>query len=414
LGTGAVPGGPGASAPGIRSAFPPRATQLRRRSLSHVPYRKVGPWVTPDLSLPFPLGISPHLDHARRELVDWCRRSGLLQPQPGDPGSALWDERKLVGFDFALCAAGIDPDASPGALALSAQWMAWGTYADDYYPKVFGATRSPGAARAATRRLAAMMPVGPGPAARPAPATVLESSLKDLWARTAAGMGEGMRGEFRKTVLGMLDSWAWEIDNTTVHRVPDPVDYAEMRRWTFGSPTTMLLARLGHRDRGLPPELLRGGVIRSLENAASDVACIVNDLYSYRKEIEVEGEMHNHVLVTETFFGIDHHRAARIVADLMVRRTEEFEHIRDHQLPVLYEDLGLGRTTRGAVDAYVRELEDWMAGILHWHRETRRYRDEDLHPRPAAPGPGTRAAAVGSPTFGMAAATALTRKGSGR
>jgi germacradienol/geosmin synthase len=26
----------------------------------------------------------------------------------------------------------------------------------------------------------------------------------------------------------------------------------------------------------------------------------------------------------------------------------------------------------------VRELEDWLAGILNWHRKVRRYKEEDL------------------------------------
>ncbi|MFG2298672.1 germacradienol/geosmin synthase [Streptomyces sp. NPDC048603] len=392
-----MPTGPGTAALDPRSLFTPRSTALRRRSFTHVPFRKVGPSLLPDFRLPFPLTLNPHLERARRETVEWCRRTGMLEPQPGDPGSDIWTESKVTGFDFALCSAGIDPEAIAEDLSLNAQWLAWGTYADDYYPKVFGAAKAPDAARAATARLGSMMPLGPGEA--PEPSTVMERGLRDLWARTATRMREPVRAEFRQTVTDMLDSWVWEIDNTSVHRIPDPVDYAEMRRLTFGSALTMFIARLGHDGRGLPPELQRNGVIRSLENAASDVAVIINDLVSYQKEIEVEGEVHNHVLVTQNFFDIDYPRAVGIVADLMRRRTEEFEHIRDHQLPVLCEDLGLDREARAAVDAYVGELEDWLAGILHWHVNVRRYRDEDLHPRPTGLTPGAWSAG-----FGMSAA----------
>nr|WSW42968.1 germacradienol/geosmin synthase [Streptomyces sp. NBC_01001] len=392
-----MPSGPGAASLDLRSVFTPRAMDMRRRSFTHVPFQKVGPSLLPEFHMPFPLTLSPHLDRARRELVVWCREMGLLHPQPGDPGSDIWDEAKLVGMDFALCSAGIDPDATPEALSLSAQWLAWGTYADDYYPKVFGGSKSPGAARAATDRLISMIPVDPAEA--PEPVTAMELSLKDLWARTVAGMSAAMRAEFRGHVIGMLDSWVWEIGNAVVNRIPDPVDYAEMRRFTFGSYLTMFLAKFGHEGDGVPPEVYRDGVMRSLESAAADVGCIVNDLHSYQKEIEVEGEVHNHVLVTQNFFDIDYPQAFAIVADLLEQRTREFEHIRDHQLRVLYEDHGLDRQARASLDAYVRELEDWMVAVLNWHQSVRRYRDEDLYPKPTGLAPG-----AWSSSFGMSAA----------
>ncbi|MFB6806361.1 germacradienol/geosmin synthase [Streptomyces sp. NPDC056387] len=391
------PAGPGTAALDLRSVFTPRSVELRRRSFTHVPFQRVGPSLLPDFHMPFPLTLSPHLDRARRELLPWCREMGLLDPQPGDPGSDIWDEDKLVGMDFALCAAGIDPDATPEALSLSARWLAWGTYADDYYPKVFGSTKSPAGARAATDRLVSMLTDDPAQA--PEPVTVMERSLRELWTRTATGMSAAVRAEFRGHLSGMLDSWVWEITNTAANRIPDPVDYAEMRRLTFGSSLTMFLARLGHEDDGVPPEVFRDGVIRSLENAAADVGCITNDLFSYQKEIEVEGEVHNHVLVTQNFFGIDYPQAFAIVADLMVQRVGEFVHIRDHQLPLLYEDHGLDSGARASLDAYARELGDWMAAVLNWHRSVRRYRDEDLHPKTAGPAPR-----AGHPSFGMSAA----------
>ncbi|WP_438310764.1 terpene synthase family protein [Streptomyces sp. HUAS TT3] len=410
-----VPGGPGTAALDWRSVLTPRSEGLRRRSFTHVPYRKVGPSLLPDLGMPFPLSLSPHLDLARRELVDWCRDTGLLGSQPGDPGSDLWTEDELVGMDLALCSAGMDPRATAGALCLSAMWLAWGTYADDYYPRVFGRAKSPAAARAATDRLIALMPLGPeGDGAGVEPATVMERALKDLWARTAALMGGADLEEFRGHVAGTLDSWVWEIGNTAVNRIPDPVDYAEMRRLTFGSQLTMFLARAGRGDGGVPPAVRRDGAVRSLESAAADVGCLVNDLFSYQRDVEFEGGLHNHVLVTQNFFDIDYPQAFRIVSDLLVQRIREFEHIRDHQLPVLYEDHGLDRTARAWLDAYVRGLEDWMASNLHWHRSTSRFGEEDLRRAPAgvpaapaparAPAPAPGHASFGLPAFGVSAA----------
>ncbi|WP_412076333.1 terpene synthase family protein [Streptomyces xanthophaeus] len=392
-----LPSGLGSAALDLRSVFASRAIEMRRRSFTHVPFEKTGPSVIPDVYMPFPLSLSPHHRHALEESVAWARRMGLVDPQPGDPASAIWDEQRLRGFDFALCSAGIDPDATAEQLALNACWLTWGTYGDDYYPVAFAQPRNLPAAKAATARLITMIPVDH--ADQPEPLTAMERALADLWVRTTTAMAPEHREEFRTCLVTMLESWVWEVDNSIANRIPDPVDYAEMRRHTFGSELTMYLCRLGLSGRGIPEEIYASGVIRSLENAAMDTACLINDIFSYQKEIEVEGEVHNHVLVTRNFFDIGYPEALRICHALMTQRTEEFEHIVATQLPVLYDDWKLDREARAGLDAYVRELQDWLAGILNWHQKCRRYREEDLHRLPAGP-----ALAGWSSEFGMAAA----------
>ncbi|MFH8892632.1 germacradienol/geosmin synthase [Streptomyces sp. NPDC017949] len=392
-----LPSGLGTTALDLGSLFTRRSMELRRRSFTHVPFRSTGPSVIPDLYMPFPLSLSPHLDHAREGAVAWSRDMGLLDPQPGDPGSSIWTEDRMRGFDFALCSAGIDPDATPEALLLNACWLTWGTYGDDYYPVVFGRTKDLSAAKATTARLISMIPVDHGE--QPPPVTAMERSLADLWVRTSAGMSPQVRTEFRATLVSMLESWVWEVGNQIQNRIPDPVDYAEMRRSTFGSHLTMYLCRLGQAGRGIPDEIYACGTIRSLENAAADAACMINDIFSYQKELEVEGEVHNHVLVTQNFFDIGYPEALRICHSLMTQRIEEFQHIVANQLPLLYEDWKLDSDARAGLDAYVGELQDWLAGILNWHEKCRRYRQEDLH-RPA----DALSTGVLRPGFGMSAA----------
>lgn len=175
----------------------------------------------------------------------------------------------------------------------------------------------------------------------------------------------------------MTESWLWELANQAQNRIPDPVDYVEMRRATFGSDLTMSLCRLGH-GRKVPDEVYRSGPMRSLENAAADYACLMNDLFSYQKEIEYEGEIHNGVLVVQNFFGVDYPTGVAIVHDLMNSRLRQFLHVAEVELPVLYDDFGLDAEAREILAGYVRELEHWIAGILIWHRGCRRYREEDL------------------------------------
>ncbi|MFL5999089.1 MAG: germacradienol/geosmin synthase Cyc2 [Streptomyces sp.] len=340
----------------------------RLRAHTHVPFQKVGPSLLPDFYMPFRNELSPHLPGARPRLVEWTHRMGMLQ-------EGVWDEDKLAAADLPLCSAGLDPDASPEALDLSSNWLAWGTYGDDYYPLVYGGRRDLAAARLTTQRLSDCMPLDGEQVL--VPVNAMERGLIDLWVRTTAGMTPDQRRTLKDSVNVMTESWVWELANQIQHRIPDPVDYLEMRRATFGADLTMSLCRMGHGP-AVPPEVYRSGPVRSLENAAVDYACLVNDVFSYQKEIEYEGEVHNAILVVQNFFGIDYPTALRVVHDLMTQRMQQFEHVAAHELPVVYDDFGLSEEAREIMRGYVADLQHWMAGILHWHRTVDRYKADHL------------------------------------
>ncbi|MFB9474415.1 germacradienol/geosmin synthase [Nonomuraea salmonea] len=374
----------------------------RVRSFTHVPYQRVGPSRIPDLYVPFELRLSPHLDGARRELVSWCREMGILEPPHGVAGPAVWDEAKLVDYDLPLCAAGLHPGATPEELDLASAWLAWGTYGDDYFPVVFGRPRNLAAAKVAVARFGDFMPLDGTPA--PAPANALERSLADIWARTAGPMPQEDRRKLRAAVEEMCEAWLWELAGEIAHHIPDPVDYIEMRRHTFGSELTMSLSRLRH-STSIPEEFYASGPMVALENAMMDAGMLINDVFSYQKEIEYEGEVHNAILVVQNFFGCDHPTALGIVADLMASRVRQFEHIAANELPIVCDDFGLGEEARRDLDGFLTELGDWLAGILNWHQGCFRYDEPSLQrhhqaPLPRFHGPtglGTSAAVIRPP-----------------
>ncbi|MFM9701472.1 germacradienol/geosmin synthase Cyc2 [Streptomyces galilaeus] len=361
---------PGTSAADIGALLASAAAE-RLRAYTHVPFQKVGPSRLPAFHMPFQVELSPHLDRARHNLVGWTRRMGMLS-------EGVWDEDKLASCDLAVCSAGLDPDGSPEALDLSASWLAFGTYGDDYYPLVYGNRRDLAAARVTTARLSACMPVDGEETL--VPLNAMERSLIDLWARTTAGMTPDERRTLRTAVDSMTESWVWELSNQLQNRIPDPVDYLEMRRATFGSDLTLSLCRMG-QGPAVPPEVYASGPVRSLENAAIDYACLLNDVFSYQKEIEFEGEIHNAILVVQNFFGCDYPAALGVVHDLMTQRMQQFEHVVAHELPVLYDDFDLSAEAREAMGGYVGDLQNWMAGILNWHRVVDRYKDSYLSRR---------------------------------
>ncbi len=363
----AGPTGLGTSAADMGALLAAAGAQ-RLRSYTHIPFQKVGPSILPDFDMPFPLRLNPHLAGARPRLTAWSHATGIL-------AEGVWDEDKLDAYDLPLCAAGIGPDGSAEALDLSSQWLAWGTYGDDYYPLVFGHRRDLAAAKICTERLAGCMPVEGGPTT--VPVNAMERGLADLWVRTTKDMSPEQRRTTRQTVVVMTESWLWELANQLQNRIPDPVDYLEMRRATFGSELTMSLCRMGHGP-AVPPEVYRSGPVRSLENAAMDYAMLLNDVFSYQKEIEYEGEVHNGILVVQNFFGCDYPTGLKVIHDLMRQRMRQFQHVAAHEFPVLYEDFGLTAEGRAVMDGYVTELQNWLAGILNWHAGCRRYGAQDL------------------------------------
>jgi germacradienol/geosmin synthase len=222
------------------------------------------------------------------------------------------------------------------------------------------------------------MPLDCGPT--PPPVNPVETGLADLWIRTASPMTIDQRRQFRRGVESMTESWLWELANHIQHRIPDPVDYIEMRRRTFGSDMTMSLARIT-KTGAVPPELLGTRAVRGLENSANDYACLTNDIFSYQKEIEFEGELHNCVLVVQKFLDIDRGQAVSVVNDLMTSRMRQFEYSIATELPLLVEEFDLDANAREALDSYVVGLQDWMAGILDWHMLSGRYDEAALRRR---------------------------------
>ncbi|WP_242884470.1 terpene synthase family protein [Actinomadura litoris] len=366
---------------GMSATRLPGLLKSARFSVPHVPYQKVGPTPLPEFDMPYVARVNPHRERARRNVITWCGEMGMYDPQPRHP-EPLWTAESNAGFDFAVCSASLDPDATPEALDLATQWLAWGTWGDDYFPAVFNRDRDMAGAKRFSARIPGFMPLDCGPT--PVPENPFETGLADLWHRTAVPMNDRGRREFRATVEHMVESWLWELNNHLQSRVPDPVDYLEMRRHTFGSELTMALSRIEHAAE-IPEHVFRTRTLNEIDASAMDYACLLNDVFSYQKEMEYEGELNNGVLAVQHFLGCGRDDALGVVNDLMTSRRHQFEHLATNELPVLADELGLDEVARTGLDAYVGELRDWMAGILKWHRATHRYDERPARTVPVRP-----------------------------
>jgi len=381
---GALDADPGAGPTGLgtrslRSLLGTAPQRLRR--FAHVPFAEVPPLPEPALEMPYPLSVSPHAADARAEGVRWAGEMGMLD-------GGVWTEREVRDHDLALRSAGADPRATPEELAVSTLWSTWCAYGDDHYPVAYGRPGDLPAAKLAAARLGQLLPVAG--AAPISPVGPLERGLADLWERTAAGLPRADRERLRAAVGALLDGWLWELKNRHEHRVPDPVDHLEERRRASGAELALTLLGLGRGD-ALPPEVRRARAIRDVENSVVDHVTLANDLYSNRKEVRYEGELHNMVLVAQDFLDVGVERAHALVVDLADQRLRQFGHAVRRELPALFEGPDLDRAARAAVTRHVVRLQDWAAGTLNWLRRTRRYDREALErrfpDRGAAPAP---------------------------
>ncbi|MBZ8180842.1 family 2 encapsulin nanocompartment cargo protein terpene cyclase [Oscillatoria salina] len=371
----------------------------RLKKFTYVPYQPVGPVTLPEFYMPFSTRLNPHVDAARRHAKAWARQMGILDVLPG-VGIFIWDDHKFDVADVPLCAAYIHPDASGPELNLTACWLVWGTYSDDFFPALYGHSRNMVGAKVFQARLSAFMPLDGS--STPVPINPVERGLANLWSRTTGSMSAIAQRNLRQAIEEMTGSWLWELANQIQNRIPDPIDYVEMRRKTFGSDLTMSLSRFAQGEE-IPPEIFQTRTMEGINNSATDFAGLTNDIVSYQREIEFEGELHNGVLVVQNFLDCDIPPAVAVVNDLMTSRMLQFQHLVATELPVLCDDFDLDKSSRKQLYGYVEKLEQWMCGILKWHLEVDRYKEFELRNSSPAKrllhgptGLGTSATRIGS------------------
>lgn len=109
-------------------------------------------------------------------------------------------------------------------------------------------------------------------------------------------------------------------------------------------------------------------------------------MFSYRKEIQFEGEIHNCVLVAQNFLDCDAAEGMRVVGELMAARMRQFQHVIAAELPALIATMDLGPAVGDALHGHARHLQNWLSGILNWHQGCHRYTEPDLirNTRPAS------------------------------
>ena len=368
----AAPTGLGTSV--ARITFSSQLGYKARTPFKHIPYKKVGPTHLPVFYMPYTISlINPYLDDVRQHSKAWAQQMGMLNTLPDNPDIFIWDEQRFNATDLAFCSALLYPKATSAQLDMEVYWPVWGTYADDYFSAIYGHTNDLVGAKIFHARLSDFMPLAPNEVV-PLPLNPVERGLIDLWMRTVDLLPMNALRFFREMVSKMVGSWLWELSNQIQNRIPDLVDFIEERRKTAGLINIPRLAQEQHILFKVHHTL----TMQQLTNAALDYVCFANDIFSYQKEIEFEGAIHNSVLVIENFLGCNRDQAVQVINNLMITRMKQFEYIRMAEIPVLCENLNLDAQACEQLFNYADELQNFMCSSLRWHQMTSRYREFEI------------------------------------
>jgi hypothetical protein len=190
------------------------------------------PFELPEFYMPYPARLNPHLESAREHGKAWAYEMDMVDaPQNG---TAIWDEHDFDSHDYALLCAYTHPDAPGPELDLITDWYVWVFYFDDHFLELYKRTRDLAGAREYLDRLRAFMPVEG--VITETPTNPVERGLSDLWTRTVPSMSTDWRHRFAESTKNLLDESLWELANINEGRVPNPVEYVEMRRKVGGAP----------------------------------------------------------------------------------------------------------------------------------------------------------------------------------
>jgi germacradienol/geosmin synthase len=90
-------------------------------------------------------------------------------------------------------------------------------------------------------------------------------------------------------------------------------------------------------------------------------------------------------MVVQNVLGCERDAALAMVNNLMTARMQQFEQLVTVDLPTMFDDFGLADDVRQTLLGYAGELQNWMSGILVWHRGCDRYDEPSLLRRAGKP-----------------------------
>jgi germacradienol/geosmin synthase len=323
-------------------------------------------FVLPPLSLPFSLRINPHHDVAEEASRSWFRSMGFDNLE-----RVMHEYESNRSCDLVARAF---PDAGQLELEHLTNLVFWMFLLDDGLDQ--GALSL--SSDEGRKRLERMFSLLSAPAGEARPQTPLERSGVLM----IAPMLEAMTGEGGRRLLEeirMLFSWvAHEVQRRSCAELPDLLAYAHQRRFTSAARVVFRAGEYANHAE-VPAVFHQSRLFETLQDSATDVITLVNDLISYEKEAEY-GEINNYVVVCQQLLGSSIDDAVAFLLALLDARLQCFQRERK-RVAGFIEKHTFSNDERQAIRRYVQMLEDWMSANLDWSLRVPRYNDLRNGPR---------------------------------
>ena len=250
------------------------------------------------------------------------------------------------------------------------------------------------------------MPVDLAPPV-PEPTNPVEAGLADLWARTVPAHVGGLAARASPRAPSTCSTSRCGSCPTST-RAGSPTRSSTSRcaaRWA---------ARPGRRAwsstrrrRGARPRSPRRRPLRVLRDTFSDGVHLRNDLFSYQREVEEEGELATACSCWRRSSAAPPRRPPTRVNDLLTSRLHQFEHTALTEVPAARRGVRRSTRTSGAAVARLRQGPAGLAvrrprvahALQPLHERAARTRRGQAPPGSAPTGLGTSAAGVGAPRW---------------
>ncbi|KAG5335311.1 hypothetical protein C0989_001474 [Termitomyces sp. Mn162] len=201
--------------------------------------------------------------------------------------------------------------------------------------------------------------------ARPADECVIGEISRQFWQLSLKCVSESARRRF----IEAFDEYTTAVSEEAHERAQSFVrnidDYIIFRRSTGAMNATFMPIQF---TLNLPDEVFEDPVIRRLTDAYSDLATLMNDMYSYNIE-QARGDIHNAVTVVMHQENIGLNEATKWVGDYCSKLVHN-----------IFEDLchvpSFGKEFDGQVKHYLDGMAYWIRGHDSWSFETQRYFEE--------------------------------------
>ncbi|MEV8100534.1 hypothetical protein [Kitasatospora sp. NPDC085879] len=304
---------------------------------------------------PFPAEIHPNGSAIESDLLAWAEQHRLV--------AGAGPKDRFTSARFGSCAALTYPRASD--LSVPAKWVVWLFMLDDQFDENILSGGEEEARRIVSEICHTLEEWAADSPRKNGSASPFLTSLRDiLEGIDDLSVPALWKLRFATHTRSYAMTYCSDAANSRNSGPLDLASYRSFRRNSGAVKTCIDLIEASNRIR-LSKHHEGNRRIFDLQEAANDIICWTNDVFSLRKEL-MHGEMNNIVAVLRSE-GCETWKQA-------MNRTLEMIEQRTHDLIAAKSDLLRPHATRGDLLNYISGIENWISGSLRWHQESSRYR----------------------------------------